>query len=613
MINIRLKLIISFILICTAILMSRIIYISIIKHDYYKTKAYNLTLHSEYIAPVRGMITDRFDNQLAINKLGFSIFMKPNLRFKSKQNILNKELDFIVSLFPYLKKDKLKKIYLKKDSPYNHNYIQIASFVNYDDMLRNYTRLLQHKNILVKSASKRLYPYNEISSHILGYVGRANEKELKVNKISKYTGYVGKSGLEKYYDSYLQDSVGKRNILVNAMNEELQELSVTKPTKSDIKITIDINLQKYISNIFKQSAKSGVAIVMDIRDGSILAAGSYPEYDLNMFADGISYKKWDKIIKDLNHPFTNKIINGVYPPGSIIKMGVASAFLFNDTISAKDKEECNGSIIIGKRHKRFRCWKGWGHGKVNMTKAIRESCDVYFYNNSLKLGINKISETLARFGFGKKTGVDLPNEFFGVAPNKQWKERKYNLSWYIGDTINSSIGQGYVLVTPLQIAKYMAVLVTKKDITPHFIDSIDSKHIDFKAKEIFTKKEKRKLNLLRQGMFDVANNKRGTAFKHLLDAPFEIGAKTGTAQVIGIAKEEKERMKEEELKYYHRSHAWMATYGPYKNPRYVVVVLVEHGGHGGSSTGHIVTDIYTYLNDNYLHRPIVKRFLEEHR
>ncbi|CAA6809168.1 MAG: Cell division protein FtsI [Peptidoglycan synthetase] (EC [uncultured Campylobacterales bacterium] len=597
----RLKFVIFFMILVLTILIARLFHISVNKYDYYKQQAYNLTVHSEYIAPIRGMITDRYDNKLAVNKLGFAIYIKPNLRYKSRRDILKREVDFIVDIFDYLDKDKLIKTYLKKDSPYNHNYINIVNFIDYNDMLKNYTKFLSRANIKVKSTSKRFYPYKEVSSHVIGYVGKANNKDIQKNKTSKYTGYIGKNGLEKYYDAYLQDSVGKREIQVNALNIELKELAQTKPKKSNIRSTIDINLQSQISKMFNEENKSGVAIVMDISDGAILAAGSYPEYDLNTFVDGISHEEWNILRNDFDHPFINKIINGKYPPGSVIKMGVAASLLFNNITTKSETKDCNGSINVGKKQRTFRCWKDKkGHEKVDLTKALAQSCDVYFYENSLKLGINNMGKTLKRFGFGEYTGVDLWGESRGILPSRDWKKNRYKESWFMGDTVNTSIGQGYFLVTPLQVAKYMAVLINKKDITPHFIKAIDDEEIIFEQKEIFTKDEKQKLELLKEGMFGVANDKKGTAYWHLLNTPYQIGAKTGTAQVIGIPKDEKERMKEEELTYYHRSHAWMSTYGPFENPKYVVVVLVEHGGHGGSATGNIISNIYKYLDENKL-------------
>lgn len=323
---------------------------------------------------------------------------------------------------------------------------------------------------------------------------------------------------------------------------------------------------------------------MDARNGELLAAGSYPEFDNNIFVDGISVKDWDKMRNDFNHPFTNKLINGKYPPGSVIKMGIALSFLENG-LKPDFEVFDNGFIKVGRR--KFRCWKSGGHGKVGFRKAIRESCDDFFYKGSLEIGINKISKTLKKLGIGVETGIELPNEFYATNPNKEWKQGRYKQPWYIGDTINASIGQGYMSVTPMQIARYTAFIATGKLSKPHFAKENyeKPKKIDFKSSY---------LKIVRQGMYDVVNHPKGTA-RNYINTKIKIAGKTGTAQVISIPQAEKVRMKEHELEYYHRSHAWLTTYGPFKNPRYVVTVLVEHGGHGGNAAGGAVSKIFNKL------------------
>jgi penicillin-binding protein 2 len=273
-------------------------------------------------------------------------------------------------------------------------------------------------------------------------------------------------------------------------------------------------------------------------------------------------------------------------------MGVALSFLDSLKVSEYTSFYCNGAIEFGKR--KFRCWDSNGHGEVRLKKAIRESCDVYFYEGSLKVGIDKIADTLRNFGFAKKSGIDLPNEFIGIIPDKEWKEKHYKSRWYIGETMVASIGQGYDLVTPMQIARYTALLASGKLPTPHFAKEF----VDFKYKpkfeDVLSPIQKRKLKIIQKAMYEVCNHPKGTATAHI-NTPIKIAGKTGTAQVVGIPQDEKKRMKEEELKYYSRSHAWLTTYGPYKKPKYVVTVLVEHGGHGGSAAGPIVSKIYNKL------------------
>lgn len=379
--------------------------------------------------------------------------------------------------------------------------------------------------------------------------------------------------------------MGYKNVKVNSLNKEIEVLEQKEPSRNNnIKTTLDIELQKYVQEIFKD--KGGAVIVMDANNGELLTAASFPEFDNNIFARGISVKEWNIMRNDFNHPFTNKLINGLYPPGSIIKMGVSLSFLEN---GIKDNWQVNDSGFIKIGNRNFRDWKASGHGIVGFKKAIRESCDVFFYEGSLKVGINKISKSLDKFGFGQKTGVDQVNEFVGVNPNKAWKQRKYKLPWYVGETVITSIGQGNMLVTPMQMARYTGYLASGKLPKPHFnkVNYEEPKELDFPQKH---------LDLMRKGMYEVTHHKKGTATKHV-KSKVEIAGKTGTAQVVSIPQSEKVRMKESELKYYQRSHAWLTTYGPYKNPQYVVTVLVEHGGHGGSAAGGIVSKIYDKLYD----------------
>jgi len=409
-----------------------------------------------------------------------------------------------------------------------------------------------------------------MTAHIVGFVGKANEKDMAEDEVVKLTMTTGKSGLEKYYNRFLEGEPGYKKIKVSAFNK-LVEVVESVPPREDrtLKLNIDMRLQAFISNLFKNQHKAGAVIVMR-RDGAILSAGSFPAFNPNDFVSGISRKEWKKLIEDLQHPFTNKLIHGLYPPGSVIKPGVALAFVDSKKVSAYTKFYCNGSIELGKH--RFRCWKSSGHEETDMIKAIRESCDVYFYKGSLLVGIDKLA--------------------------KVWKMSKYGQPWYMGETLNASIGQGYLLVTPMQIARFTALMATGKLPTPYIAESLAGKPVEPELKDVLTLREKRVLPLVQRAMYEVCNSPKGTAYEALKGTKVEVAGKTGTAQVIGIPQEEKKRMKEAELAYYHRSHAWLTTYAPYRNPKYIVTILVEHGGHGGSAAGPIAKEIYNWLVDN---------------
>ena len=572
------------------VLLVRIYYISIKSNTYYEEIAKQNAIKVEDLAPFRGAILDINGKPLSVNRLGFSIGIKPQLSSSRKRDTLEKEINFLVENIEGLEFKKLKKLYIKRDSPYAHDFVKVVDFISHDDVIGEFSKLSLRDNLKINIASKRYYPYKELASHVIGYVAKANLKDEQENPVAKLTGFIGRTGIEKYYNSVLEGQKGVKRTKVTAFNEELEEVDKKLPTSSDIKLSLDLELQQYIAKIFGD--KSGAVIVMNANNGKILAAGSFPEYNLNQFVSGISHKEWKDLANDFNHPFTNKLINGLYPPGSVVKMGVALSFLETGLITPYTNYYCSGSMELGGRN--FRCWKDKGHGKTNLKKAIRESCDDYFYKGSLKVGIDQISPVLQNLGFATKTGVDLPHEFVGSVPGRSWKMQKYQKPWYQGETLITSIGQGYFLTTPLQVARYTALLATGSSITPHFIQRVGELDVDYGTKDVLTFTQKKNLPLIRKAMREVISHPRGTG-RWYIKSKVDIAGKTGTAQVVGIPQSEKKRMKESELEYYHRSHAWFTTYGPYKDPQYVVTVMVEHGGHGGSASGKIISKIYDKL------------------
>ncbi|ENF1160785.1 penicillin-binding protein 2 [Campylobacter jejuni] len=595
----RMRLVVGFILLFFIFLLSRVYYLSIKSNVYYEELAKQNAIKTEFLPPVRGQITDRNGTLLTINDLGFSISIKPYLSIKkSNKGILDKELSELTNLFPDLNASKLAEIYKRNDSYYNQDFIKVVDFIPYDEIIPHYSELNLNKTIKIDPVVKRKYPFGKLASHIIGYVGKANLQDVQENEIAKLSNYTGKSGIERYYNDILQGEKGTRVYKVNALNQEVEQLSYTPAMSNDIELTIDIELQSYLTSLFEGNA--GAAIIMNVNDGSILAAGSFPEYDLNPFVTGISFKDWDELSNSLDHPFTNKLINGYYPPGSVVKMGVGLSFLNSKNISPSTQYVCNGSIELGGRF--FRCWNRSGHGPVDLKHAIKYSCDVYFYNGSLQVGIDQISETLSRIGFGAKTGVDLPSEFVGTLPSKEWKMQRYRQSWFQGDTLNTAIGQGNFLATPMQIARYTAQIAKGGEVIPHFLKSIENNNttienqMDENKKEIFTLFEKSQLPYIRDAMYAVANEQGGTSYRYLHNLDVKVAAKTGTAQVVGFSQTDKNRVDEKQFEYYTRSHAWLTSYAPYSKPKYVVTVLLEHGGRNITS-GATVAKIYQKMID----------------
>ena len=570
-------------------LLTRVFFLSVESNSHYSRLSHNNTIKEEKIAPVRGEIVDRNNKPIAVNQLGFKIELAPHLSRKKSRHILNEEIQLLKKLLPSLSVEKMKKNYMKKESFYNHNYIDIVHFIPYKEIIPVYSILNLRKNIKIVSAPKRFYPYKNIAAHMIGYVARANRKDINNDPLAELIGYTGKTGLEKYYNTYLQGKPGKREIQVNANNQEIAQLMYTQADEDKkLILTLDMELQAYITKLF--AGKVGAIIVMDV-NGSILSAGSFPNYDLNIFVNGMSHKMYNDFASSLDHPFTNKLIHGLYPPGSTIKPMLGLLYISTD-LSEKWGVDCRSSLPLGGRI--FRCWKRKGHRKTDIVKAIRESCDDYFYKGSLVLGNRKMSAGLKRYGLSKKTGIDLPNEFIGVVPSREWKRKKYGKIWSIGETANMAIGQGDSLVTPLQIAQQTALIATGKLPTPHLAKEIGSRKYKEKYQFVLNDTELKKLPIIQKAMYQVCNNPHGTA-THYLHSKVIIAGKTGTAQVIAIKQDIKKRKLEHEMSYYNRSHAWFTSYGPYKNPQYVVMAMVEHGGHGGHAAGGIVSDIYNNL------------------
>jgi len=590
----RYKFIIVIFLLFWGVMIARLYHISIKSNFYYEELAKDNVERKEYLKPVRGEIEDRNGHLLAMNQIGFSISIIPHLRYTKRKDgnatKLEKIVDALVDTFPDLNKTIMMKVYKKESSAYNHKYIQVVDFIHYSDMMSAYPRLSVYDEIKIAAETKRYYPYGKYSAHIVGYTGRSNKKENEADEVVDIVGKVGKSGLERYYNSVLEGELGYEIDKVTATNKSVGLIEKVAPKDNkNLKLNIDIDLQQMIHKHFGKA--TGVAVVMRT-NGEVLAAVSYPAYDPNLFVGGISTKNWKALQEDLAHPFTNKIIHGTYPPGSAIKMGMALAFEKAKPGILEQSEHCSGHITIGKSSHKFRCWKRGGHGTIQLRKAIMRSCDVYFYKKSLQVGIDAMSEHLHTFGLGIKTGVDLPREYSGVIPNKAWKRKRFNQPWYLGETVIAAIGQGYDLVTPLQVARYTSLIATGNLVTPQIASVIDQNQTQNKIVPIEFDKY---IYEVRKGMYDVCNVLGGTAYRVMHDLPVIAAGKTGTSQVTSIPQSTVHRLKEHELAYFHRSHAWITTYAPYDDPQFVVTVLIEHGGHGGSTSAPMAADIYKWL------------------
>lgn len=588
--NARYKFFILFMLLVWSIIGLRLIVVNVINHKYYQKFAEKNALKTDVLLPMRGLIIDRNNEPLAINELGFSIALLPKIRNKG---IVESEIDYIVSFLPHLDKEKLLELYKKNNHIYNHAPVEIVRFVPYADILKAYAYLKRSPYIIITTNTKRFYPNESTASHVIGYVSKANDKDMQNNPLSQYSKVIGKDGIEKTYNNYLQGEAGYRKAQINSLYKEtklLQEDNVLH--RNDLRLSLDLTLQESIDREFVD--KYGAVIVMDVHNGEILAAGSYPEYNINYFVDGISHKNWQELTDNIYKPLINKLVYGRYPPGSVIKMGMLLSFLEFANIHESTIIKTPSFIEFGGR--KFRDWKASGHGSADAIKAIRESVDVYFYILSQAAGIENTASVLKQMGIGEKTGVDIPNEVSGILPTPEWKLRRYGETWYIGDTLTTSIGQGYFLTTPMQIARYTALIASGKLVTPHFAKDFNGRSADFEVKDVLNDLQKSKLDVLRKGMYQVCSVPGGTAYYRTQGTKVSLACKTGTAQVVGIPQDIQQRTKEADMEYFHRSHAWITAFLPYENPQYAVTILIEHGGSGGSG-GPILVKIANKLKE----------------
>ncbi len=590
MINLHYWLLIFFFIVVWFIIVIRLFVVNVINHEYYEKFAEKNITKTEVLVPMRGLIFDRNTEPLAINEIGFSISLIPKIR---NSRIVESEIERIISFLPSLDKEELFNLYKKNNHAYNHLPIEIVNFVPYAQMLSIYAYLKRSSYVVIAPNSKRLYPNESAASHVIGYVSKANDKDIQNNPLSQYSKVIGKEGIEKFYNSYLQGEAGYRKSHINSLHKEiklLKEDSVLK--RNDLYLSLDLKLQESIDSEFTE--RSGAVIVMNVHNGEILAAGSYPEYNINWFVDGISYKNWEGLIENVHKPLINKLVYGRYPPGSVIKMGMVLAFLQYAGINESTLIQTPPFIEFGGR--KFRDWKASGHGSADAIKAIRESVDVYFYLLSQRAGIDNMASVLRQMGIGELTGVDIPNEVSGILPTPEWKLQRYGEQWYKGDTITTSIGQGYFLSTPMQIARYTALIASGKLVTPHFAKEFNEESAEFEAKDILSDFQKSKLDVLRKGMYQVCSVPGGTAYYRTQGTRVSLACKTGTAQVVGIPQDIQRRTREADMEYFHRSHAWITAFLPYENPQYAVTILIEHGGSGGSG-GPVLVKIANKLKE----------------
>ena len=456
----------------------------------------------------------------------------------------------------------------------------LAQDLDFATMARIESELYAWPGLEIVVLTRRSYPEKDLFAHILGYVAEANEKELDRDEELAMGDLVGKAGLELTMEKRLRGKKGLYDIEVDASGHMVDRVLREEPTGgTNLHLTIDRDLQKACWDAL--GSQAGSIVVMEPDSGKVRAMVTAPAYDNNLFAKGISHRDWDALRTSERFPLQNRTIQSVYPPGSVWKLVMAACLLENG-ISPSETVNCPGYAKLGKQI--FRCWKHSGHGRQNLEMAISNSCDVYFYLMAERIGINTIEDFARASGFGSRTDIDLPHEKSGLVPSRDWKKRRHKIAWTRGDTYNTSIGQGYTLITPIQIAIYVAGLLNGGDILKPLLIDDEERTVRMRIPA-----SKQNLDFVVKAMQRTANGGTASVVRRK-DAI--MGGKTGTAQVVKLGKT---RRKNSELAWRERDHAWIATWGKKDGKTYVVIVMVEHGGGGSSVAGPVAARVYDAL------------------
>ncbi|HON84857.1 MAG TPA: penicillin-binding protein 2 [Syntrophorhabdaceae bacterium] len=530
------------------------------------------------VAP-RGVIYDRKGRILADTRPSFNIYI-------THEDIKNfdQTIDGLVSLLNISKEEIMERLEAAKGLPPSFP-VKIKSDISMDDVAKIEANRVYLPGVNIQIEPKRFYHYGKMFAHMIGYVSEISDDELKKKEYKDYSpgDYIGKYGLEKAYEAYLRGIDGEKRVEVDSRGREVRTLEQKDPVPGNsIYLNVDLDIQAVIDKALEN--RRGGCIVVDPKTGGVIALVSRPAFDPNKFASGITKQDWQAIALDKAHPLQNRVIQGRYPPGSTFKIVSALKGLELGMINERTTFSCRGGFPYGGRV--FRCWKKGGHGSVSIHRAIVESCDVFFYNLGLRLGVDRIHEMSDIIGLGRVTGIDLPGEKDGLVPSTEWKKKTYGQPWFEGETVSVSIGQGAVWLTPAQLVQ-LASFVANEGINykPHIVNRIVSP--EGKVLKTFepvinanVKLKKDTIRLVKEGMKGVVNEGSGTAYGSRLEN-VSMSGKTGTAQSVG----EKGRNLGD--------HAWFIAYAPSDNPSVAISVLVEYGGHGSSAAAPVakmVTD-----------------------
>ena len=563
-----------------AILFARMAHLQWVGYDQYHALAEGNRISVEAIPPVRGKIYDRNHRLLAGNRPIFT------LKFdKTKIDDIAPLAQTLTELLDNFDAKKRQRFVERFQAASPHRPIYLTYTLNESEAAKFAVNNFRFPGVALVSKLQRYYPHGSAAVHALGYVGRINQQELNQLNPSRYAGTdsLGKLGIEKQYESILHGHPGVQQVETNANGRVIRKLETTPPVPGkDIQLTLDIRLQKHIESILQ--GHNAAAIVSNPNTGEILAYVSTPVYDPNLFVDGISSNQYQALLNDPNRPLINRVVNGQYPPGSTVKPFVALGAIEQSIISP-DKQIFDPGYMEFKGH-RYRDWKREGHGLVDMHDAVVQSCDTYFYELSLDMGINMIHDQLYPFGFGHTTGIDLPQESIGILPSKAWKRAARGENWYTGETVIAVIGQGYFLATPIQLSKAIATLANYGEIIhPHLnvaAQTPEKTQIPIEKIENWDR--------VIDSMKAVLDSPRGTAWRYARDIDFEMAGKTGTSQVFSLGQDEE--YDEDTLNKKLLDHSLFIGFAPVKKPKITVTVVIENAEIKAADMAVKIADFY---------------------
>mgnify|MGYP001321325484 FL=1 len=564
--------------------------------DHYARMAASNRVSKRLLAPPRGRIVDRFGLPLASNKENWRALLMPE-----ETTDVAGTIERFSAIIPLDERDRSR---IAREMRHQRRFVPVMlrDFLSWDEMARIELNAPSLPGVLIDVGTRRVYPDGELMAHIVGYVAPPNEQDVAHSTLLALPGMrVGRAGIEQNQDEQLRGTAGSVEMEVNAVGRVMSELNRVEGMPGDeVSLTLDRGLQqKVLNHIGDQTAS---AVVLDCHNGEVLAMVSTPSFDPSLFDSGVSHAQWIEWTNNQHTPLINKAVAGVYPPGSTFKPAVAMAALQARSVSPTDRVFCPGYLDVGGT--RFHCWSRWGHGSVDMHDALKYSCDVYFYEIARRVGMDHIAQTANQLGLGVPLDIELPHTRDGLIPTPAWRKAHHH-HWNGGDTIVSGIGQGFVQVTPLQLATYTARIATGRAVSPHLIRSVNGTLGEKASPEHWPALDMPDsyFKAIRGGMFAVVNEPHGTAPKAQLDLPGMLMAgKTGSAQVrhVSRALRESGHFNSADLPWEYRPHALFVCFAPYDAPRYAAAVVIEHGNTGADAAAPLARDI---MRDTLLRDP----------